>query len=383
MKKTQYPRKILLVSSGLTPQVVTETIYALAVKPDDPWIPTEVHLVTTRQGKEIVRHALLNPEHGHFHALINEYHLPKIVFSMKNVHVIRNEKGNLLNDICSEADNQGCADTMVNIVREVTSDPKSAVHVSIAGGRKTMGYYLGYALSLYGREQDKLSHVLVNQPYESHPDFYYPTLKSRLIQGRGERARVYDACEAKISLAEIPFVRLRDGLPLSLQKGKSSFSLTVKSAQNALSSSELIIDLKRRLLSISGEIITDMAPAELAFYSWMARRCLEGKDTVRPGEANLSEEFLREYKAVVGELSGDYDIASTSLQNGMVKEDFDYRKSRVNSILEACLPIQLYERYRIASIGKRPNTRYGLQIEVDCIHYKRIQCKRITVEQTL
>lgn len=37
-----------------------------------------------------------------------------------------------------------------------------------------MGYYLGYALSLYGRAQDRLSHVLVTERYESLRDFFIP-----------------------------------------------------------------------------------------------------------------------------------------------------------------------------------------------------------------
>jgi CRISPR-associated protein (TIGR02584 family) len=48
------------------------------------------------------------------------------------------------------------------------------LHVSIAGGRKSMGFFAGYAFSLFGRTQDRLSHVLVNDPFESFPDFYFP-----------------------------------------------------------------------------------------------------------------------------------------------------------------------------------------------------------------
>jgi CRISPR-associated protein (TIGR02584 family) len=59
-------------------------------------------------------------------------------------------------------------------VRELTADPDCAIHASIAGGRKTMGFYLGYALSLFGRPQDRLSHVLVSSPFESNQNFFYP-----------------------------------------------------------------------------------------------------------------------------------------------------------------------------------------------------------------
>lgn len=42
-----------------------------------------------------------------------------------------------------------------------------------------MGFFVGYALSLFGRAQDRLSHVLVSDPFESLTDFYYPHGKHR------------------------------------------------------------------------------------------------------------------------------------------------------------------------------------------------------------
>ena len=45
-----YPRRILLAVTGLTPQIVTETLYALAVDGNQAWIPTEIRLVTTLRG---------------------------------------------------------------------------------------------------------------------------------------------------------------------------------------------------------------------------------------------------------------------------------------------------------------------------------------------
>lgn len=41
-----YPRRVLLAVSGLSPQIVTETIYSLAADPAIPFIPTEVQLIT-------------------------------------------------------------------------------------------------------------------------------------------------------------------------------------------------------------------------------------------------------------------------------------------------------------------------------------------------
>lgn len=37
-----YPRRILVAVTGLSPQVVTETLYALAVAADLPFVPTDI-----------------------------------------------------------------------------------------------------------------------------------------------------------------------------------------------------------------------------------------------------------------------------------------------------------------------------------------------------
>lgn len=70
------PRSILLAATGLSPQILTETLYALGVAPGEgqaPFIPTEVHLITTAQGAELARTSLLHPDGGAFHALLADY----------------------------------------------------------------------------------------------------------------------------------------------------------------------------------------------------------------------------------------------------------------------------------------------------------------------
>jgi hypothetical protein len=42
-----FQRRVLLAVSGLTPQIVTETLYALAADEHAPFVPTEVHLITS------------------------------------------------------------------------------------------------------------------------------------------------------------------------------------------------------------------------------------------------------------------------------------------------------------------------------------------------
>ena len=208
MEPHHYPRRVLLAVTGLSPQVVTETLYALAVIEEPRFVPTEIHLITTARGAERARLELLEGESGWFHRLCRDYGLPPIRFGAENIHTLPDEAGHPLPDIRSRAENTLAADFITAKVAELTQDDTAALHVSLAGGRKTMGYYLGYALSLYGREQDRLSHVLVSGRYENHPLFFYPTPYFHRIHAQPDQEPL-DTSKAEVVLADIPFVRLR------------------------------------------------------------------------------------------------------------------------------------------------------------------------------
>jgi CRISPR-associated protein (TIGR02584 family) len=178
--------RILLAVTGLSPQVVTETLFALA-RQGPEHLPTQVHILTTADGADRVRLLLLSRKPGWFHRLRRDYGLPAIAFAEANLHLLTDRRGRPLNDIRTPEENALLADQVTALVRRFTSDPASQLHISLAGGRKTMGFYAGYALSLYGRERDRLSHVLVSPPFESHPQFFYPAPRSRTIYGRDRR----------------------------------------------------------------------------------------------------------------------------------------------------------------------------------------------------
>jgi CRISPR-associated protein (TIGR02584 family) len=76
-KPSEYTRRILLAVSGLTPQIVTETVYALAMNAGDPFVPTEVHLLTTAEGARRAKLLLLSTHPGWFHRLCeDEFAIP-------------------------------------------------------------------------------------------------------------------------------------------------------------------------------------------------------------------------------------------------------------------------------------------------------------------
>jgi CRISPR-associated protein (TIGR02584 family) len=266
-------KKILLAVTGMTPQVVTETLYALAV--GAKWVPDEVHILTTKSGAESARLNLLTPKDGKpgkFFQLLVDYGLPPIAFSEGHIHVLQGSDGLPLDDIRSQSDNEAAADGIVNAVRELARDANTELHVSIAGGRKTMGYFLGYALSLFGRSPDRLSHVLVSPPYETNPDFFYPTPYSYPIQPKGKGMTV-DAKNAKVDLAQIPFVRLADGLPKRLLEEPVSFTETVAAANRGM---RLKIDVAQRKVFLQGEKLK-LAPKEFWVLLWHAQKKKAGE----------------------------------------------------------------------------------------------------------
>ena len=372
----QFPRRVLLAVTGLSPQVVTESLYALAVQQQPSFMPTEIRLITTKEGADRARLSLLHPVSGWFHRLRQEYGLPETVFDSNCIRVLEDQQGNPLTDIRSMQDNIGTADAITEVVRELTSDKDAALHVSIAGGRKTMGFYLGYALSLYGRIQDRLSHVLVSEPFESHPLFFYPTRESHIIHTAPPNQRPYDTQGATVTLAEIPFVRLREGLPERLLWGNARFSEVVTAAQRAIGPAELVLDLPGRSLCAGGEILGNMPPALLAFIAWLARRQSIGDEWLScpsegAPEADHASGYLAEYMEIVGPM-GETERTANRLEQGMDEKFFSQTKSKLHSFLRQQLGERNARPYLVVCAGKRPRRRYGIEVEPGNIRFESL-----------
>jgi CRISPR-associated protein (TIGR02584 family) len=364
--KTQ---SILLAVTGLTPQVVTETLYAIHYQGQA--MPGQIHILTTAEGYQRARLTLIND--GWLARFYSDHQLQRPDFSESHIHILQHADGGALHDIRTQADNQAMADGITEWIRTLTADPDTALHVSIAGGRKTMGFYAGYALSLYGRPQDRLSHVLVSADYESHPQFYYPTPYSHVIYGNDPTRKPLDTQNAEVMLADIAFVRLRHGLDTALLQGKSSFSESVAKAQQALGPTSISLDLKQRSIKAQDTSIK-LTPADLAFYSWLLKRQLTGQSLPTcpsdgAPEHGYAEQYLGEYRLISGELGGA-DRTIQALQNGMSKSFFEQRKSRINHILKQTLQ-HAASAYLISAVGKRPQTCYRILLDADQIQYQQ------------
>ena len=370
-----YPRRILLVTTGLSPQVVTESLYALAVRKTQNFVATEIHLITTKVGAERAKSSLLGDQ-GWLSRFCQDYDIPEIKFNNHLIWRLLGPDNQPLDDIQTPIDNQLAADQITNYVRQLTADPDSAIHASIAGGRKSQGLFLGYALSFFGRPQDRLSHVLVSPPFESNPNFFYPTPSDYFIQSIHSSQKRINARKAEVKLAEIKFVRLRSEIPEQVLETTANFERVVDITQQALEPAELIIDAAAQKIKAARKVIT-VSPINLAFLAWLARNQKSRNPWVicpvdEVPEQEHANSFLHEYQRTKGNLS-HYRRTVKRLEGGMTRKFFSQTKSKLNRQLRENLPIDSLNSYRIDRKKDGNIWRHGFNIASENIHFEEIE----------
>jgi len=351
-KPGQYDRRILLCITGMTPQIVTETLYALAHQ-EERFIPTEIHLITTSDGEKRINDTLLRKPQGELAAMSKDYPELGNLEECTKVHVIRGADGAPLPDIRTVEDNETAANFIVKEVAKYTGHENAALHVSIAGGRKTMGFLLGYAVSVFARPQDRLSHVLVSPPEFESPGlaFYYPPKKPRELalnspppKPRELAVKKVSTARAQITLAPIPLVRLRPGLPKDLLDGSKNYVETVRALDESLKPASITVDLARNEVVCGGhkvrKLVTkekvetvenaegkkedkvtvtvkvqDLEPVEVAWAGFWAQAALGPKPFRHWSEIN-ADEFLPLYACALGVTSAKYMEEKNRIEKG-------------------------------------------------------------------
>ncbi|WP_406546994.1 CRISPR-associated ring nuclease Csm6 [Succinimonas sp.] len=220
---------ILLSVSGQTPQIITETLCSLRMAERTV---RDIYVVTTRPGKENIERMLLGinrktGERGNdiFIEMSREYGWPDLTLKEENILVFRDSQNHELEDIRTDQDEGIAADFLFKTLRDLIEKfPETPVVASIAGGRKTMSYLMGSVMSILGRRDDELTHVLVDPRYEaidavkSGGQFFYRCKNSRKFYTRsGEEL---DGATAEVELSSIPFIRMGHFLKDSKQWGK-------------------------------------------------------------------------------------------------------------------------------------------------------------------
>lgn len=363
---SSYHRRILVGVTGLAPQVVTETVYALALQRVPAFVPTEIHIVTSERGAEVAAATLLDSGDGQLSRLCRDYGLSPIRFDADCIHILTDSDGRPMGDLQTPRPQTLAADTITGLIQELTRDDSAALHVSLAGGRKSMSFYIGYAVSMFGRAQDRLSHVLVSPPFEEVKDFFYPPAAPAQMKTRS--GETVSTADAQVLLSEIPFVRLRHYLPRELLQGGARFSDVVEAVAETVGPPTLVYDEAGQRLYCGG-VVVEMQHYPLALYLWLARRAARGDGAVVTRDMDATG-FLTEYAHLVGPGSGDYDNAVHSLHSGFDEADFRSKVSLVKKALVQSLGKFGAEPYLIARFGPRGRASYGLTLAPADIRFK-------------
>lgn len=253
--------RTLIITAGETPQVVTETVWALA-QPSRAWRPDRILLATTASGARLYRDgnegreiAPLLGEEGRLAALWAVLWPGAPMPEVKTL--VANRGGEPLPDLRSAEEVNQFAELLLAEVAAITAEEPGELHLSLAGGRKTMSFIAGQVMSLLGRPQDVLSHVLVEPAtLERQPGFWWPGDGS---PGSGD---------AQVLLHEVPYLRARAWVePERLGIG-SGFAAAIDWTNRNLADG-FIIDLGQRRLEVADQNL-DLRPREAALIALVA-----------------------------------------------------------------------------------------------------------------
>ncbi len=300
-------KSVLMISTGATPQIVTETLWALAKK-SKPFIPDELILITTQSCVDHWYDILIKPG-SKLDELKKHLNMPD--FRIK-IEVPKAADNSVVDDLRSVDDVASFGDLISSLVEEITEDPETTLHLSIAGGRKTMSYHAGAAMTLFGRAKDELSHVLVTpNELERCTDFWWPDQAQQTVQYRefidgNARVTEYSTCSAdlKIDLIKTPFYRARRHIQKHIDNNRKTFSEIVEHANKVVEEDGLTINLKHGTAFV-GEIQLNLDATLLALYSFLALRKVNGLPAIKVEnfvckEDDPYEQFLQIYSDLEG-----------------------------------------------------------------------------------
>ncbi|MHB8282915.1 MAG: CRISPR-associated ring nuclease Csm6 [bacterium] len=370
-------KTILVCVAGLTPQIITETLYYYLIEKKPPiWID-EINVLTTHKGKDVIVNSLLNRKDGVFYKFLSDYNISRQKIKFNENSVIQLGGDSYIKDISTDMDSAMIGNEIVNFIKNLTIDKSTRIICSIAGGRKTMSVYLSLGLQLYGREQDILSHTLVSPDFESIKDFFYipPVPKNIKIKDKNEKIiKTINTKDAKIVCSEIIFVRLRNFLNIKDELFYDDLVNIVQKKVDYCGTKLISIDLKNRALLLGNKKVI-LKPIEICIYNLFLSNkkkceqefcgdctdCYMSLNEMRSQESYVN--LLEFYQFIYTKNSGQYERLKESLKkDGKGDDFFSQNISKINKTLKQHLNPFEFAVYKISKVGKY-NKRYGIYVD--------------------
>ena len=294
-------RTVLVATIGGSPQVVTETLWCLMngqVPEGAPASapPCRIHMITTAFLKKrdpgveaTIRERIrtVYREHGHRPPQDED-----VVFD-----IVTGPDGSGIGDIQTLEDNNAFSKHITQVVRDYAEDDTQQIHMSIAGGRKTMSSLAQSAMTFFGRVHDVLTHVLViPSSLENHPEFWWPGQPRwegqehgylvREVRNRSgelvDTVRLPTGTESvTATLVSVPFVpvnsRLRHTVLLTEEERRAGTYVDAfdpdeldRRRRSYLAADDLVLDFRTRELRIGSEPPIVLEERYFAIYALLA-----------------------------------------------------------------------------------------------------------------
>ncbi len=357
-------KNILVCISGLTPQIISEALYCLSVQRKIEI--HELYVLTTQRGQDVIKgidKAVNTPKVPLFKeiaALCKIYKIKKPKFTITDKHILVTKEETIeLADIRTDKDNILFPNIASNFIKSLTSDPENILYCVISGGRKTMSVHLANALSLFGRETDKLLHILTHEKNEFKG--FYPKTNEE---------------DRTLELSEIPYLRLRYLISSSLHKeefASMNYSQIVEFTQNKL---KTVADERKLIINtITKEIIFDkkkikLEPTLFAIYYKFIEHKTEDGNPLSIMDIN-SLEFSISLKDIILKFIPNYH-PNDSKKPWWTKEfdqsNFRSSRSKINKALTQLFDDKnILNEFQISSIKDYYNTAYTILASKDKI----------------
>ncbi len=122
-------KEVFIFVAGATPQIITETIFALAIK-DPPVYADELYIITTKTGKKRIEETIIKQQIPK--TMCEEYNIPSFILTDESFIIVKDTSGIILDDIRSREENEATGDAITSFIREKAKDMNTCLHCSLA-----------------------------------------------------------------------------------------------------------------------------------------------------------------------------------------------------------------------------------------------------------
>lgn len=186
-------KHVLVAILGMSPAVLTEAVWALAMR--ENIVLDKIVVFTTTEGQDKFFKDVYDGQEHRWKNLCSVLNaagkvIDEKIIGQASFKIFPDENNDFADDLRSYGANMLAADMMTKELGEFSEGKEWVIHGLIAGGRKTMTALFFSCMCLLARKGDKVYHVLGP---EKDPDFYYPRTDSEAN---------------KVNLFSVPFVRI-------------------------------------------------------------------------------------------------------------------------------------------------------------------------------